>query len=256
VTPRADIGVFGGSGFYSLLDDTVEHTVESSWGPPSGPVTVGMVGEVSVAFLPRHGPAHHLAPHRVNYRANIDVMRQVGVRSVVAPFAAGSLRADFRPGDLVVVDQFVDRTWGRADTFFDDFSDGPQHASLADPYDDAMGQVIAIAGRRLGFEVHHGATVVVINGPRFSTRAESSWFRSAGFDLVNMTQYPEAALAREAGLAYAGVALITDYDSGVEDDPAVEPVSQEQVFANFEANVARLRELLLQVLPELAAATR
>ncbi|MCU1345369.1 MAG: 5-methylthioadenosine phosphorylase [Acidimicrobiia bacterium] len=252
MTPRATIAVFGGSGFYSLLDDAEEVVVESSWGEPSGPVTVGVVGEVTVAFLPRHGPRHHLAPHRVNYRANIDVMRQLGVRAVVAPFACGSLRVDYRPGDLVVVDQFVDRTSGRADTFFDDFSAGPQHASMADPYDAAMGRIIVTAGRQVGFTVHEAGTVVVVNGPRFSTRAESASFRSAGFDLVNMTQYPEAALAREAGLAYAGVGLVTDYDSGLDGDDAVEPVSQQQVFAAFEGNVARLRDLLLQVLPRLA----
>jgi 5'-methylthioadenosine phosphorylase len=256
MTARADIGVFGGSGFYSLLEYAEEVVIESPWGPTSGPVTLGVVDGVRVAFMPRHGPRHHLAPHRVNYRANIDAMRQLGVVSVVAPFAAGSLRADFRPGDVVVVDQFVDRTTGRADTFFDDFSHGPTHAAMADPYDHAMGAVVVAAGRRLGFTVHHGGTVVVINGPRFSTRAESSWFRRAGFDLVNMTQYPEAALAGEAGLAYVGIGLITDYDSGLDDDPAVEPVTQEQVFAAFEANVARLRELLLHVLPGLAPRAR
>jgi 5'-methylthioadenosine phosphorylase len=252
----AEVGVFGGSGLYSLLEDAAEHVIETKWGAPSAPLTVGTVGDVRVAFLPRHGLSHEFPPHRVNYRANIDAMRQLGVSALVSPFACGSLRADYRPGDLVVVDQLVDRTWGRPDTFYDEFAQGPAHVSLADPYDRDIGIALTHSARDLGWTVHERGTVVVINGPRFSTRAESSWFRSAGFDLVNMTQYPEAALAREAGLRYAGLALVTDFDSGLEGEPGIDPVSQEQVFAEFDRNIERLRELLLHALTAVASTRR
>lgn len=243
----ADVGIFGGSGFYSFLDDVHEEQVPTPWGDPSAPVTVGHVEGVRVAFLPRHGRRHELPPHRVNYRANVDAMRRLGVRALVAPFAAGSLQPAIAPGDLVVVDQLVDRTSGRAETFHDHFDDGPRHASLADPYDEGLRRVIVDVARGQGATVHDGGTVVVVNGPRFSTRAESEWFRSAGWHVVNMTQHPEAALAREAGLAYAGFALVTDYDAGAAHLPDVVPVTQEEVFALFERNLDRLRDLLHEV---------
>ncbi|PZF85571.1 S-methyl-5'-thioadenosine phosphorylase [Jiangella anatolica] len=247
-----EIGIFGGSGFYTFLDDAEPVTLETEWGPPSAPVTVAEVGGVGVAFLPRHGLGHELPPHRVNYRANVEAMRRLGVHTLVAPFAAGSLRPEIRPGDLVVVDQLVDRTWGRADTFHDRFDDGPRHVSLADPYTPRVRRALLDAGRRTGATVHDGGTVVVINGPRFSTRAESAWHRQAGWHVVNMTQYPEAALAREAGLDFGGIALVTDYDTGVDGDPDVAPVSQEEVFEVFRSNVDRVRALLFAAVADLA----
>jgi 5'-methylthioadenosine phosphorylase len=247
----ADIGVFGGSGFYSFVDDLEERVVSTAYGDPSDRVTIGTIGAHRVAFLPRHGRGHHLPPHRVNYRANVAVMRDLGVRLLLAPFAAGSLQPTIHPGDFVMVDQLVDRTSGRADTFFDSFEDGPHHISLADPYDaDARGVLVGVA-KRLGIAVHDGGTVVVVQGPRFSTRAESAWYRSAGWDVINMTQYPEAALAREADIRYAGIALVTDYDTGLEGMPGVEPVTQEQVFTFFEDNVHRIRDLLVAAIPDL-----
>ena len=248
---QADVGVFGGSGFYSFLSDTETVTLDTDWGEPSAPVTIGTVDDVRVAFLPRHGARHQYPPHRVNYRANVDAMRRLGVRTLIAPFAAGSLRPEIRPGDFVVVDQLVDRTYGRADTFHDHFDHGPQHASLADPYDADVRSALVAAARGTGVTVHDVGTVVVINGPRFSTRAESEWYRSAGWHVVNMTQYPEAALAREAGLRFGGVALVTDYDAGLADDPNVEPVTQEAVFAVMKSNVHRVRDLLLAAFDEL-----
>jgi 5'-methylthioadenosine phosphorylase len=242
---RADVGVFGGSGFYTFGDNAVGLSIDTSWGAPSAPVTIVDVGGIDVAFLPRHGIHHELPPHRVDYRANVAAMQALGVRALLAPFAAGSLRPDLRPGDLVVVDQLVDRTYGRVDTFHDHFAEGPQHVSLADPYDDELRRALLDAARAEGATVHDGGTVVVINGPRFSTRAESRWFASMGWDLVNMTQYPEAALAREAGVPYAALALVTDYDAGLEHDPTIAPVSQEQVFALFEQNLERLRAILV-----------
>ncbi|HEU5307878.1 MAG TPA: S-methyl-5'-thioadenosine phosphorylase [Acidimicrobiia bacterium] len=250
--PAADIGVFGGSGFYTFLDDAETVRVETPWGAPSAPVTVARVAGVDVAFLPRHGVHHELPAHRVDYRANVAAMRALGVRAVLAPFAAGSLRPDLRPGDLVVVDQLVDRTQGREDTYHDHFADGPEHVSLADPYDHDLRQVLLRAARTEGATAHDGGTVVVINGPRFSTRAESRWFARMGWDLVNMTQYPEAALAREAGIAYAGLALVTDYDTGLIGDDGVAPVTQDQVFAMFEANLERLRRVLVRAASVLA----
>jgi 5'-methylthioadenosine phosphorylase len=178
-------------------------------------------------------------------------MRDLGVQALVAPFAAGSLQPTIHPGDFVVVDQFVDRTSGRAETFYDTFDDGPTHVSLADPYDEGLRAELVAAADELGITVHDGGTVVVVQGPRFSTRAESAWYRSQGWHVVNMTQHPEAALAREAGIRYVGVALVTDYDTGLEGLPGVEPVTQEQVFGFFEDNVHRVRDLLFTAIPRL-----
>jgi 5'-methylthioadenosine phosphorylase len=252
VPALADVGVFGGSGFYSFLEDAVEHAVETPFGRSHSPVTIGTISGVRVAFLPRHGARHELPPHKVDYRANVAVMQHLGVRALLGPFAAGSLQPTIHPGDFVVVDQLVDRTWGRADTFFDSFADGPQHMSFADPYDAGLRRALVDTARSLGITVHDRGTVVVIQGPRFATRAESAWYRGQGWDVINMTQYPEAALAREAGIAYASVALITDYDTGLEGEPGVEPVTQEQVFAFFEGNVHRVRELLFAAIPRLS----
>jgi 5'-methylthioadenosine phosphorylase len=246
IAPAADVGVFGGSGLYELLPEAEEIEVDSPFGEASASVSIATIGAARVAFLPRHGAGHRVPPHRVNYRANVDVMRRLGVRAIVSPFAAGSLQPTIHPGDLVVVDQFVDRTSGRADTFHDSFENGPQHVSLADPYDPALRALTVEVARELGHTVHDGGTVVVVNGPRFSTRAESQWFRAAGWHLVNMTQYPEVALACEAGIPIAGLALVTDYDAGIEGRDHV-PVSQEAVFALFEANVAKVRDVLLAI---------
>jgi 5'-methylthioadenosine phosphorylase len=252
--PGADVGIFGGSGFYAFLDEVTEHALDTPWGPPAAPVAIGRLGDVRVAFLPRHGRHHDLPPHKVDYRANVAAMQQLGVRALLGPFAAGSLQPTIHPGDFVVVDQLVDRTWGRSDTFFDSFVDGPQHISLADPYDDGLRRVLLGTARELGITAHDGGTVVVIQGPRFSTRAESAWYRGQGWHVINMTQYPEAALAREAGIPYAAVALVTDYDTGLEGEPGVEPVTQEQVFAFFEGNVHRVRDLLFAAIPRLQLA--
>jgi 5'-methylthioadenosine phosphorylase len=254
VTERtADVGVFGGSGFYSFLPDATEVPVTTEWGPPSAAVTLATVSGARVAFLPRHGVHHELPAHRVDYRANVAAMRALGVRALFAPFAAGSLQVGLRPGDFVVVDQLVDRTPGRVDTFYDHFADGPQHVSLADPYDANLRRALLVAAQAEGVTAHDGGTVVVINGPRFSTRAESRWFSRMGWDLVNMTQYPEAALAREAGIPFAGLALVTDYDAGLDDDPGVDPVSQERVFEMFEANLDRLKTVLSRAVGLVAA---
>jgi 5'-methylthioadenosine phosphorylase len=238
----AEVGVFGGSGLYRLLDDVEEVPVETPYGPPSAPLHIGRVRGRRVAFLPRHGPHHEFPAHRVDYRANVWALRHAGVRAVFAPCSAGSLQPGIGPGDFVVLDQFVDRTTGRRDTFFD--GPGAHHTAMAHPYDDGLRTRLIDACRTCGVRVHERGTVVVINGPRFSTAAESRWFGQMGWTVVNMTQYPEVALCNEAGLPVAGVALVTDYDAGLEDDPSVPAVTMEQVFQFFQQNVSRVRDVL------------
>jgi len=242
--PSAEIGVFGGTAFYSFLDDVEEVAVQTPFGAPSAPLAVGTVGGRQVAFLPRHGAGHALPAHRVNYRANLWALRRLGVRRVLGPCSVGSLQSHVKPGDFVVCDQLVDRTSGRADTFFD--GPLPAHLSFADPYCPELGGVVVDAARAEGVTVHERGTVVVIQGPRFSTRAESRWFASAGWEVVNMTQYPEAALARELGMCYAGLALVTDYDAGVERSEAV---TMEAVFRMLGENIDRVKAVLHRVIP-------
>ena len=204
-----------------------------------------------MAFLPRHGPGHVLPPHRIPYQANLWALRQLGVSRVIAPCAVGSLRADVHPGDFVVCDQFVDRTSGRADTFFD----GPDvtHVSLADPYCPEL-RAAAVGGlTAAGCRAVDGGTVVVVQGPRFSTRAESAWYRTAGWDVINMTQYPEVALARELGMCFCGVALVTDYDTGVPGVPEHEPVTMEVVFRVLGQMVDTFREALREMIGRIPA---
>ncbi len=246
------IAVVGGSGFYEFLDDVTETEVVTPYGSPSAPVALGRVGDRLVAFLPRHGPDHRFPPHRVNYRANLWALREAGAGTVLGSFAAGSLRPSIHPGELVVCDQLVDRTWGRPDTYFD----GPevQHLPFADPYDAGLRRVLVDAGRSTGSTVHDGGTVVVIQGPRFATRAESRWYRAQGWDVIGMTQYPEAALAAELGLRYAAVALVTDHDTGLEGVDGIEAVTQEEVFAVMAANVERVRALFRAAIAAIAAA--
>jgi len=219
--------------------------VDTPWGPPSSPIALADVDGVRVAFLARHGVDHHLPPHAVDHRANLWALRAVGVRAVVASFACGSLVAHLGPGTLVVPDQIIDRTQGRAETIHDAFADGPAHAAFADPYDDGVRRAALASAIALGEPAHDGGTVVVINGPRFATRAESGWYRSMGADLINMTQYPEAVIARELDLAYGAVGLVTDFDAGLEERPDVAAVTQETVFEVFARHLPRLRAVVL-----------
>ena len=244
----ADVGVFGGSGFYAFLDDTETVEVETPYGPPSAAPVIGDVGGVRVAFIPRHGQKHEYPPHRVPYQANVWAMKTLGVSRVFGPNACGSLQAHVRPGDFVICDQLVDRTHDRPNTFYD----GPitTHISFADPYCPTMRDVVAKAGSDLRIPMHDRGTVVVIEGPRFSTRAESAWFASAGWEVINMTQYPEAILARELELCYANISLITDYDVGVEGVP---PVTNDEVVRVFAENNEKLRALLFAAIPTLPA---
>ena len=250
---RAEIGVFGGSGLYRLLDDVELIHIDTPYGSPSDDIAIGKVGERSVAFMPRHGRNHTLAPATINYRANVWAMHSIGVTRVIAPTAAGSLQPHVKPGEFVVCDQFVDRTSGRADTYFDQ---GPKvvHISTAHPYCPVLRDLASRTADDLGVTVHPRGTCVVIQGPRFSTRAESKWFSSNGWELVNMTQYPEVALARELEMCYLNVALITDYDSGLEGHPHVKPVSAETVRRIFASNIASVRDLILRLVPLIPSA--
>jgi 5'-methylthioadenosine phosphorylase len=220
--------------------------METPFGTPSAPLTIGEVGGNEVAFLPRHGRSHELPPHRIPYRANVWAMRELGVRRLIGPNASGALRAELALGEFVVCDQFVDRTSGRADTFYD----GPEttHVSAADPFCPDLRRLIVETAQELGIRVRDGGTVVVTQGPRFSTRAESRWFQAMGWDVINMTAYPECYLARELELCYANVSMVTDHDVGVEGQ---EPVSAETVVRVFNENNAKLRELLFTVIPRI-----
>jgi 5'-methylthioadenosine phosphorylase len=247
----AAVGVIGGSGLYRFLEDAESVDIDTPYGAPSDRVTVAELAGHRVAFLARHGSRHTLPPHRINYRANLWALHQLGVERVLAPCAVGSLRAEHAPGEVVVCDQLVDRTHSRPDTFFD----GPEvaHLSAADPYCDELRPLAAAAARDAGLTVHEGGTVVVINGPRFSTRAESRHYASAGWNVINMTQYPEVVLARELGMCYVNLSLVTDYDCGLEGSPQLRPVTQDEVFAVFSQNTERLRTALRGLVSRLPA---
>jgi 5'-methylthioadenosine phosphorylase len=243
---EADVGVFGGSGFYSFLADVEEVEVETPYGAPSAPVTIGEVSGKRVAFLPRHGVNHELPPAQINYRANVWAMKELGVRRIIGPNASGALKAELELGEFVVCDQFVDRTHGRKDTFYE----GPEttHVSAADPYCPELRTILVETARELGIAVRDRGTVVVVQGPRFSTRAESVWFQSVGWDVINMTAYPEGYLARELELCYANISMVTDHDVGVE---GAAPVSHHQVIEVFNRNNEKLRELLFAAIPKI-----
>ncbi|MDR1824024.1 MAG: MTAP family purine nucleoside phosphorylase [Bifidobacteriaceae bacterium] len=208
------IGVIGGSGLYELLDNPRQEVVSTRWGTPSSAVSVGSLGGRDVAFLTRHGKDHAVPPHLINYRANLAALHELGVTTLVTSSAVGSLRADYLPGEFVLTDQFVDRTWGRPDTFFE----GPEvvHVSVADPYCAELRQAASTALEQLGERFHPTGTTVVIQGPRFSTRAESRWFQQMGWDVLSMTQHPETTLARELAMCVVNLSFISDLDAGVE----------------------------------------
>jgi 5'-methylthioadenosine phosphorylase len=245
MNPAAEIGVIGGSGLYALLDGAQEHEVSTPYGAPSDPITVADVGGRRVAFLPRHGRDHRFPPHRIPYRANLWALRSLGVRQIIAQCAVGGLRPELGPGTFVVPDQLIDRTSGRVQTFYDT---GAVHVSFADPYCPHGRAAVLDSARRVN--PVDGGTMVVVEGPRFSTRAESKWFTAIGGAVVNMTGHPEAVLARELAVCYTAIALVTDLDAGVEGDHGV---TQEEVFQVFADNTAKLRDVLLEAVTRLPA---
>ncbi|MDQ2907944.1 MAG: S-methyl-5'-thioadenosine phosphorylase [Candidatus Eremiobacteraeota bacterium] len=243
---EAAIGIFGGSGFYSLLEGAREAWVETPYGMPSDKVALGEIAGKRVAFLPRHGRDHRYPPHAINYRANVWAMKQLGVERIIGPTASGSLRREIEPGHVVVADQLVDRTKGRADTFYD----GPvtTHVSFADPYCPQLRPLASAGLESLGITTHGAGTVVVIAGPRFSTRAESRSYQDAGWEVINMTQYPECYLARELEMCYVNISLITDYDVGL---PGTQPVTHADVMAVFARNTERLKAAIGTIVEEI-----
>jgi 5'-methylthioadenosine phosphorylase len=248
VADLASIGVIGGSGMYEFLEAAEEIVVDTPFGAPSDPLTIGEVAGRRVAFVPRHGRDHRFPPHRIPYRANLWALRSIGVRQVLAPSAVGSLTMSYEPGTLAVPDQIVDRTSGRPQTFYDE--GGAVHVQFADPYC-PVGRACAVtAARASGWEPVSTATLVIIEGPRFSTRAESRWYAAQGWTLIGMTGHPEAVLARELALCYTTIALVTDTDAGIEEG---EGVTQAEVFRVFAENIGRLREVLVKAIENLPA---
>lgn len=239
MTERPDVAVIGGSGFYTFLDEPRWVEVETPYGKPSAPIAIGTVEGRSVAFLPRHGAHHEFPAHRVPYRANMWALRSLGVRQILAPCAVGGLQLEHGPGTLVVPDQLVDRTTARHQTYFES---GACHVSFADPYCPRLREQLLVG--LIEHDAVDGGAMVVIEGPRFSTRAESKWYAAQGWSVVNMTGHPEAVLARELALCYATVALVTDHDAGVDEATAV---TMDEVFAVFAAHTETLKAALTTV---------
>jgi len=241
------LGVIGGSGLYALehLTNIERLEVSTSFGAPSSSIVAGTIGTTKLLFVPRHGAAHELAPHKVNYRANVLALKLAGAEQILSVSAVGSMKEDIHPGDMVIVDQFIDRTRHRIDTFFDD-DDVVAHVGFADPIDEQLASALGAAAKRAGATVHQGGTYLSIEGPQFSTRAESELYRSWGVSVIGMTNLPEARLAREAELPYATLAMVTDYDCWHE---VHEAVSVEAVVAVMGQNVAKAKEIILELAP-------
>jgi len=253
VTQQADVAIIGGSGLYSLFSPTspghlATVSLSTPYGDPSGEIEVAQIGSRRVAFLPRHGPGHRYPAHRIPYRANMHALEQMGVKQVIAPCATGSLRRETPPGALVVPDQLVDQTHSRAQTFHDEFHGETFHAQFAEPYCQRLRESLLGSAADDGWPASDGGALVVIDGPRFSTRAETVWYANEGWALVNMTGHPEAVLARELRLCYAALALVTNYSANLITGPGV---SEAEVYALFERNIEKLRGLLLRAIREL-----
>jgi 5'-methylthioadenosine phosphorylase len=240
------IGVFGGSGFHTLFDEFETIELETPYGKPSAKLTIGKISKKSVVFLPRHGTKHEFPPHKIPWRANLWAFKELGVKRILGPCAAGSLQSTVKPGSFVICDQFVDFTKTRPYTFYD----GPvtTHISSADPYCEELRQIAINCCKKLGIEVHSSGTVVVIEGPRFTSKAESYWFTQQGWEVINMTQIPEAVLARELELCYANISLITDYDAGLVAAEHIKPVTADQIVKIFETNNEKLKNLIYEMI--------
>jgi 5'-methylthioadenosine phosphorylase len=239
----ASIGIIGGSGFYDLATGLKDIKIETPYGSPSDKIALGKIAGKKVAFLPRHHKDHDVPPHQINYRANIWALKSLGVTRILTSHAVGSLQENIKPGDFVVLDQFIDRTKGRADTFYD--GQIVTHVSMAFPYCQQLRKLAINQAEKLKLPFHKEGTVVIIQGPRFSTAAESLWFTQMGWHLVNMTEYPEIVLARELEMCYCAVAVVTDYDAGLVSKGSVKPVSTKQIMESFGQNINKVKKLLL-----------
>jgi 5'-methylthioadenosine phosphorylase len=240
----AEIGILGGSGLYSLLDKSEEIKVDTPYGPPSDRVALCKIGGLRVAFIPRHGKHHQHPPHKIPYKANLWALKELGVKRLIAPCVVGSLQPQIKLGDFVICDQFIDRTTGRKSTFYDGHI--TVHVSTADPYCPELRKLAIKASKKLGITTHEKGTVVVIEGPRFSTRAESQWYKSFGWEVINMTQYPEVTLARELELCYVNISLVTDYDVWQQN-----PVTHSEVIKFLAKNVENVKHLIKTLIPEI-----
>ncbi|MDI3536566.1 MAG: 5-methylthioadenosine phosphorylase [Eubacteriaceae bacterium] len=245
----ADIGVIGGSGLYELYPDVKKIEVDTPYGKPSDEISLVKVGEKTIAFLPRHHKDHILNPSEINYRANIYAMKMLGIKALISPCCVGSLRFEMKPGDFVVTDQFINMTSGRKDTFFE--KPKVNHLSSAHPYDQNLREKAIASAKECGISVHDGGTVVVINGPRFSTVAESRMFAMMGADVVNMTQYPEGYLCLEQEIPVVNIALITDYDAGLEDHPEIKAVTNEDVVRVLHENSEKVKKLIFNLIEKI-----
>lgn len=243
------LGIIGGSGLYAMegLASVEELQLDTPFGKPSDVIVRGTLGETTLLFLPRHGRGHTIPPHRINYRANLFALKLAGAEQVLSVSAVGSLQEDIHPGQMVVVDQFIDRTRQRASTFFDEHG-LVAHVSLADPVDAALADALAQAVESVGAAVHRGGTYVCMEGPQFSTRAESTMYRSWGASVIGMTNLPEAKLAREAELPYATLAMATDYDCW---HVSEEAVTVDAVIAVMKSNIATARKVIAQLVGRL-----
>ncbi|MBU1130565.1 S-methyl-5'-thioadenosine phosphorylase [Patescibacteria group bacterium] len=245
----AEIGIIGGSGFYEFIENGEEFEIDTDWGKPSAKITVGEVEGKKVAFLPRHGKKHIFPPHRVPYLANIAALKKIGVKYIIAPSSCGSLQANIKPGDFIICDQFVDRTKNRPDTYYN----GPEvvHIVGAEPYCPTLRQIAIASCEKLNIAHHPAGTAVVVNGPRFSTKAESLWFTKMGWQVVNMTQYPEVVLAREQDIHYVNISLSTDYDVGIVAEQEMPPVNIEEVLKTFKNNIEKVKNLIKEIIKQL-----
>lgn len=248
---EAEIGIIGGSGFYSLLEGAESVEVDTKYGKPSSPISVGSIGGKSVAFISRHGLKPNLPPHKVPYRANIEAFSNLGVKRILTTSTVGSLSTDYKPGEFILFDQFMNATQGRPDTFYDE--DKIVHVGMAYPYCNDLRETAAKVADSLGIKYHRSGTVVVINGPRFSTKAESIYFGKNGAHAINMTQYPEVALAREKGICYLGIGLVTDYDAGLEGRDDIKPVSMAEILKIFSGNVDKAKGMMKGIVPLIKA---
>lgn len=246
---KASIGVFGGTGFYKFFDNMEEFVVETPYGSTSTSISIAEIYGKKVAFLPRHGKNHEYPPHKIPYRANLWAMKKLGVERIIAPNACGSLQPHIKVGDFVICDQFVDRTSGRVSTFYD----GPitTHIGMAEPYCPELMQIAINNLKKLGYPHHEKGAVVVIEGPRFSTISESKWFTSMGWEVINMTQYPEVVLARELEMCFLNISVVTDYDVGLVSNGSVEPVSHEMVTKIFDENLEKLKTLIIDIIKDI-----
>ncbi|PIS42565.1 MAG: S-methyl-5'-thioadenosine phosphorylase [Candidatus Kerfeldbacteria bacterium CG08_land_8_20_14_0_20_40_16] len=247
---QVEIGIIGGSGFYNFLDQAEEVEVSTPYGKPSDKISVSLYRGQRIAFLPRHGKKHQFISHRIPYQANMYALKELGVKRIIAPCAAGSLQFQIKPGSFVICDEFVDRTRNRQDTYYN----GPKaiHISSVQPYCPELRDLAIKQCKKLKITVAEKGTVVVIEGPRFSSGAESQWYSKQGWEVINMTQYPEVVLARELEMCYLNISLITDYDAGLKGSEDIKPVTAKEVIKVFNENIDKVKKLIFALIPEVA----